>query len=50
MLGQPIALIAEALDVLREVERVLEGFGGGMALADRREVEDGERNHGLRRA
>ena len=45
MLGEPEAAIAPALGVLREVERVPERLRGGAAFDDRREVEDGERNH-----
>ena len=45
MLGQPVAVIAPALGVLREVERVPECLGGVAALDDRREIEDGEWRH-----
>ena len=45
MLGQPVAVIAPALGVLREVERVAERLRGGAARAIGREIEDGEGRH-----
>ena len=45
MLGQPVAAVAPALGVAREVERVAERLRGVAALDDRREVEDGKRDH-----
>ena len=45
MFGQPEAVIARGLGVLRQVERVGQGIGGGEAFADISEVEDGELNH-----
>jgi hypothetical protein len=45
MLGQPIAAIALALGMAGEIERVAQRLPGIAALDDRREVEDGERDH-----
>jgi hypothetical protein len=45
VLGEPIAPVAPALGVAREVERVPERERGSPAEWDRCEVEDGVRNH-----
>ena len=45
MLGEPEAMVAPALGVAREVERVAERLRGVAALDDRREVENGKRDH-----
>ena len=45
MLGEPVAEIAEALGVAGEVERVPERLRDVAAFGDRREVENGKRNH-----
>ena len=39
MFGQPETVVAPALGVLREVERVAQRIGGRAALDDRREIE-----------
>ena len=44
VLGDPVALVAEPLDVPRQVERVAQRIGRGRANGDGRQVEDGERN------
>jgi hypothetical protein len=45
VLGEPEAVVAPGFGVLREIERVAEGVGGGGALWDGGEVQDGERDH-----
>ena len=45
MLGEPVAVIAPALGVLRQVEGVAERLGGATALDDGSEIEDGKRWH-----
>src|SRR6185312_9353763 len=40
------APVAQPLGELREVQRVAEGLARVAAFGDRREVEDGERDHG----
>ena len=45
MLGEPESLEPPAFGVLREVERIAEGLGRIAALIDRRQIEDGKRNH-----
>ena len=42
--GDPVALVSPLLGVLGEVDRVAQRGGGVAALADRREVEDRQRN------
>jgi hypothetical protein len=44
VLGDPEAPIAQAFDVAGELGRAREGFGAGLAGADGRELENGERN------
>ena len=44
MLGDPVALVAERFDMLREVDRVAQGIAADRALRDRRLVEHAERN------
>jgi hypothetical protein len=46
VLGEPEALVAEALDVPREADGVGERLRGRRALDDVREIEDGQRDHG----
>ena len=46
MLGQPIADIAERIDMARQVDAVAERRSGFGASGDDGEVENGERNHG----
>ena len=46
MLGEPVALVAEALGVAGEVERVPERLRDIAAFGDRRQVENGKRSHG----
>ena len=48
VLGQPVAVIAEPIGGLREVEGLPDGFGRGPALTDRRLVEDTQTEDGLR--
>ncbi len=43
----PVAAVAERLGVAGEVERVGERRGGVPVRSDRREVEDGQRRHGV---
>ena len=45
VLGDPIALEAPPLGVLREVARIAQRVGCIFACRDRREIEDRERNH-----
>ena len=45
MLREPEAVVAPALRVLREVERVAQRARDRLALDDRREIEDRERWH-----
>ncbi len=45
VLGQPIAVEAQAFGMPGEVSRVAEGIGGGRALGNRCKIENGERNH-----
>ena len=40
MLGQPQALVAEPLDMAREVQRIVEGLARIAADGDGRKVED----------
>ena len=47
VLGEPEPPVAQALCVLRQLQRMAEGQGGRAPLDDRREIEDGKRNHGL---
>ena len=42
MLGEPVAVIAEAVAQLREVDRVLHRIGRGHPLGDGRLVEHGQ--------
>ena len=44
VLGDPVALVTEALGVAREVEAVAQRIAGGRPARDRGEVEDGEGN------
>ena len=43
VLGQPVAVVIPPLGVAGQVQGVAEGLGGRAALADRSEVEHGER-------
>ena len=45
MLGHPIAPVAQRLDMAREVERVAQRLAGIAALDDRRQIENGKRDH-----
>jgi hypothetical protein len=45
MLGQPVAVIAEPVGRLGEVERLPDGVGGRSAVADGRLVEGAETQH-----
>lgn len=47
MLGEPEAVVAPALGVTREIERVLERVGRRAALDDRREIENRDGQHPL---
>ncbi|CAM2186954.1 hypothetical protein PSAC2689_70068 [Paraburkholderia sacchari] len=46
VLGEPVAVVAPALGVLGEIERVAQRDAGVRAGRHRRKVEDGEGNHG----
>jgi len=50
VLGEPVATVAPALGVLRQIERVAERLRGRAALGDGRQVEDRERDHGVNAA
>ena len=45
VLGHPEAPVAERLDMPRQVERIAQRLTGIAAFGDRREIENGERNH-----
>ena len=45
MFGQPVAMIAPLLRVLREIERVAESQRGVAAFDDGRKIENGEPRH-----
>ena len=45
MLGDPVAQIAEVIDVLRQIERIAQRDRAGAAGGDWCEVEDGEGEH-----
>ena len=45
MLRHPVPAIAQLLGMARQVERAVQRVGGCAALVDRREIEDGKRNH-----
>ena len=45
MLGQPVAVIAPALGVLRQIEAIPERIRGGAAFDNRRQIENRERDH-----
>ncbi len=46
VLGEPEAVVAPALRVLRQIDGVAKRLGGVAPLDDRRQIEDGQRNHG----
>ena len=46
VLGEPVAVEAEALGMAGEIERVGERLAGGATGDDRRQVENGKRDHG----
>ena len=46
MLGEPVAIVAPSLRVLRQIERVAQGIGGREAFGHWREIEDREGWHG----
>ena len=46
MFGQPVADIAEAIGMARQIDAVAQRRGGFCACGDDREVEDRERNYG----
>ena len=48
VLGEPEAAIAQALRVLREIEGAAERQRGVATFDDRREIEDGQRDHAIR--
>lgn len=43
VLGNPVAQVAETLDVAGQVERVAQRVGGRRVIGDDRKIEDGER-------
>jgi hypothetical protein len=45
VLGHPVAPVAPALDVLRQVKRARQGLHRGLAHADWHQIEYGKRNH-----
>ena len=45
MLGDPIAVIAEPVAKLRQLDRLGDRLGGRAAAADRRLIEDGKADH-----
>lgn len=45
MLGDPVAMVAEGLDVAGEIKRVPKGLRSVAALHDGREIEDGVAGH-----
>ena len=46
VLGKPVTDIAQAIDMLRQVDAVAQRRSGPGARGDDGEIEDGERNHG----
>ena len=46
MLGEPVAVVAEALGMARQIERVLQRLGDIAAFGNRREIEYGKGGHG----
>src|SRR5882672_8613205 len=48
MLGQPIADITECIGVTRQIDTVAQRRGGFCACRDDRQVQNGERKHGLK--
>src|ERR1700710_2140119 len=48
MLRQPIADVAERVGVARQIDAVAQRRGGFCAGGDDRQVENGERKHGLK--
>ena len=46
MLGEPVADIAEPIDMARQIDAVAQGGCGFGASGDDGEVEDGKRDHG----
>ena len=44
MFGQPVADIAQAIDMARQIDAVAQRRGGFGACGDDREVEDGKRD------
>ena len=47
VLGEPVAVVAPPLGMLREVEAVPERLGGAATLDNRSEIKDGKRRHVL---
>ena len=48
MLGQPVADIAEPIDMARQIDAVAQRVGRAGAGGDDGEVEDGKRDHGAK--
>ena len=45
VLGEPVPVIAEPLAVLRQLQRLVDGIGGGAPAPDRRLVENAQDGH-----
>ena len=45
MLGDPVARVAQRIDVLAEIERIAQRDRAGAAGGDGSEIEDGEGKH-----